>query len=109
MSREGAVAMGAGHAHGLGHAAGHGAPAGHAGARHRWRLAAAFVVTGAFFRLQPTWGLPPGPLALLYEGGHRAAGVGGVGGGVAATNNGAGPDPSGRRTYGSYRVEIFAS
>ncbi|HJC27764.1 MAG TPA: cation diffusion facilitator family transporter [Candidatus Dietzia intestinipullorum] len=101
--------MGAGHAHGLGHAAGHGAPAGHAGARHRWRLAAAFVLTAAFFGVELTAGLLSGSLALLSDAGHMAADVVALGAALAATIIATRPDPSGRRTYGSYRVEIFAS
>ncbi len=93
--------MGAGH--------GHGQETGHAGARHRWRLAAAFVLIAAFFGVELVYGLLTGSLALLSDAGHMAADVVALGAAVVATMIATKPDASGRRTYGSYRAEVFAS
>ena len=82
--------MGAGH--------GHGQATGHAGARHRWRLVVAFGLVGSFFAL-----------ALISDAGHRAADVVALGAALAATKIATRPDRTGRRSYGSYRAEIFAS
>lgn len=99
--------MGAGHGHGLGHA--HARPTGHAGARHRARMAAAFALTAAFFVVEMVAGLVSGSLALLSDAGHMAADVVALGSALAATVIATRPDSSGRRTFGSYRAEIFAS
>lgn len=93
--------MGAGH--------GHGRPMGHTGARYRLRLAAAFALTAAFFVVELVAGLVSGSLALLSDAGHMAADVVALGSALAATVIATRPDRSGRRTFGSYRVEIFAS
>jgi cobalt-zinc-cadmium efflux system protein len=89
--------MGAGHAHG------------HAGARHRWRLAVAFGLVAAFFSVELVAGLVSGSLALLSDAGHMAADVVALGAALVATRVAARPDTTGRRTYGSYRAEVFAS
>jgi cobalt-zinc-cadmium efflux system protein len=94
--------MGAGHGPG-----GHGHA--HAGARHRWRLAVAFVLVGSFFVVELVAGLVSGSLALISDAGHMAADVVALGAALAATRIAARPDTTGRRTYGSYRAEIFAS
>ncbi|MEH6819229.1 MAG: cation diffusion facilitator family transporter [Dietzia psychralcaliphila] len=102
--------MGAGHAHG-GHTHGpaHARPAGHAGARYRVRLACAFVLTAMFFVVELIAGLISGSLALLSDAGHMAADVVALGAALLATMVASRPDHSGRRTFGHYRVEIFAS
>lgn len=89
--------MGAGHAHG------------HAGARHRWRLAVAFVLVAAFFVVELTVGLATGSLALISDAGHMAADVVALGAALVATKIATRRDGTGRRTYGSYRAEVFAS
>nr|WP_193671089.1 cation diffusion facilitator family transporter [Nocardioides salarius] len=89
--------MGAGHGHG------------HAGARHRWRLGVAFVLVAGFFVIELIVGLVSGSLALLSDAGHMAADVVALGAALTATTIASRPDRSGRRTYGSYRVEVFAS
>lgn len=89
--------MGAGHSHG------------HAGGRHRWRLATAFCLVGAFFLVELVFGLLSGSLALISDAGHMAADVVALGAALAATKIATRPDTTGRRTYGSYRAEIFAS
>lgn len=92
-----------GHAHG-GHR-----PAGHAGGRHRWRLGVAFALIAAFFAVELTAGLLSHSLALLSDAGHMAADVVTLGAALVATRIATRPDTTGRRTYGSYRAEVFAS
>ncbi|QWC85710.1 cation diffusion facilitator family transporter [Nocardioidaceae bacterium] len=89
--------MGAGHGHG------------HAGGRHRWRLALAFGLVASFFVAELTVGLVSGSLALISDAGHMAADVVALGAALVATKIATRPDASGRRTYGSYRAEVFAS
>ena len=91
--------MGAGHGHG----------SGHAGTRHRWRLALAFALVGVFFVVELVVGLWSGSLALLSDAGHMAADVVALGAALAATRIATRADTTGRRTYGSYRAEVFAS
>lgn len=97
--------MGAGHAHGLGGDR----PTGHAGARFRARLGLAFLLTATFFVVELVAGLVSGSLALLSDAGHMGADVVALGAALAATVIAARPDSTGRRTFGHYRVEIFAS
>ncbi|HYJ27628.1 MAG TPA: cation diffusion facilitator family transporter [Nocardioides sp.] len=89
--------MGAGHGHG------------HAGARHRWRLALAFALVAGFFGVEFAVGLISGSLALISDAGHMAADVVALGAALVATKIATRPDATGRRTYGSYRAEVFAS
>ncbi|MEV5557799.1 cation diffusion facilitator family transporter [Nonomuraea wenchangensis] len=91
--------MGAGHGHSHGHAAG----------RHRWRLALAFVLIGCFFVVELVYGLLSGSLALMSDAGHMAADVVTLGAALLATRIATRPDTTGRRSYGSYRAEVFAS
>ncbi|GAA1477196.1 cation diffusion facilitator family transporter [Nocardioides aestuarii] len=90
--------MGAGHGHGQ-----------HAGGRHRWRLAVAFGLVGSFFVVELVAGLVADSLALLSDAGHMAADVVALGAALAATRIATRPDTTGRRTFGSYRAEVFAS
>ena len=87
--------------------AGHGY--GHAGARHRWRLAVAFGLVAGFFGVELAVGLATGSLALISDAGHMAADVVALGAALVATKIATRPDGTGRRTYGSYRAEVFAS
>lgn len=80
----------------------------HAG-RHRWRLAVAFGLVGAFFLVEVVAGLVSGSLALLSDAGHMAADVVGLGAALFATRIASRPDQTGRRSFGSYRAEVFAS
>ena len=91
--------MGAGHGHGHGHA----------GGRHRWRLAVAFALVASFFGVELVVGLVSGSLALISDAGHMAADVVALGAALVATKIATRPDGTGRRTYGSYRAEVFAS
>ena len=91
--------MGAGHGHG----------GGHAGGRHRWRLAVSFGLVATFFVVELIFGLLSGSLALLSDAGHMAADVVALGAALVATRIATRKDTSGRRTYGSFRAEVFAS
>lgn len=90
--------MGMGHDHGA-----------HAGAAHRWRLQVAFVLIAGFFVVELVAGLTSGSLALLSDAGHMAADVVALGAALVATRIATRPDSTGRRTYGSFRAEVFAS
>lgn len=93
--------MGAGHSHA--------APAGHAGARYRTRMMIAFGLVASFFFVELAAGIVSGSLALISDAGHMAADVVALGAALVATRIAARPDSTGRRTYGSYRAEVFAS
>jgi cobalt-zinc-cadmium efflux system protein len=101
--------MSAGHGHGNGHGHGTIAASGHAGGRHRWRLAASFALIAAFFVVELTYGLVSGSLALLSDAGHMAADVVTLAAALVATRVATRKDTTGRRSYGSYRAEVFAS
>lgn len=96
--------MSAGHSHGPAMPA-----AGHAGGRYRRRLAAAFALTATFFVVELIAGLVSNSLALISDAGHMAADVVALASTLLATHIATKPDTTGRRTYGSYRAEIFAS
>jgi cobalt-zinc-cadmium efflux system protein len=81
----------------------------HAGGRHQGRLAVAFVLVAVFFVVELVAGLLSGSLALVSDAGHMAADVVALGAALVATRMATRPDRSGRRTYGSYRAEVFAS
>jgi cobalt-zinc-cadmium efflux system protein len=87
--------------------AGHGHA--HPGATHRWRLRVAFVLVGAYFVVELVAGVVSGSLALLSDAGHMAADVVALGAALVATRIATRPDRTGRRTFGSYRAEVFAS
>lgn len=92
--------MSGGHSH---------APSGHAGGRHRWRLAVSFGLVASFFGVELVAGIMSQSLALLSDAGHMAADVVTLGAALLATRIASRPDTTGRRTFGSYRAEIFAS
>jgi cobalt-zinc-cadmium efflux system protein len=81
----------------------------HATGRHRWRLAVSFGLVAVFFVVELTFGLMSGSLALLSDAGHMAADVVALGAALVATRIATRADTTGRRTYGSYRAEVFAS
>lgn len=97
------------HNHLHGHSHPRGPADGHAGARHRWRLAVAFGLITAFFVVELVFGLLSGSLALVSDAGHMAADVVALGAALVATRIATRVDRTGRRTYGSYRAEVFAS
>lgn len=92
--------MSAGHNH---------APSGHAGGAHRWRLQLAFALVAGFFVVELVAALTSGSLALLSDAGHMAADVVALGAALVATRIATRIDTTGRRTFGSYRAEVFAS
>ncbi len=94
--------MGAGHSHPP-------APSGHAGARYRRRLTISFALIATFFVVELVWGLLSNSLALISDAGHMAADVVALGAALAATQIATRKDTTGRRTFGSYRAEVFAS
>lgn len=94
---------------GVGHGHGHGGDTGHAGGRHRWRLGVSFGLIAAFFVVELVVGLVSGSLALISDAGHMAADVVTLGAALVATKIATRADSTGRRTYGSYRAEVFAS
>ncbi|HSK27043.1 MAG TPA: cation diffusion facilitator family transporter, partial [Jiangellales bacterium] len=87
----------------------HGHVHGHAGARHRWRLAVAFGLVATFFVVELAAAMVSGSLALLSDAGHMAADVVALGAALLATRIATRPDTTGRRSFGSYRAEVFAS
>ncbi|WP_338538790.1 cation diffusion facilitator family transporter [Janibacter terrae] len=82
---------------------------GTAGGAHRWRLQLAFVLVAGYFVVELVAGLLSGSLALLSDAGHMAADVVALGAALVATRVASRPDSTGRRTFGSYRAEVFAS
>lgn len=92
--------MGSRHSHG---------PAGHVGGRHRSRLAIAFALTAILFLVELIAGLFAGSLALIADAGHMATDVVALGASLVATRIAVRKDTSGRRSFGSYRAEVFAS
>lgn len=82
---------------------------GHAGATHRWRLQLALALVLTFFVVELVTALRSGSLALLSDAGHMAADVVALTAAVVATAVATRPDRSGRRSYGSYRAEVFAA
>lgn len=76
---------------------------------HRRRLAVAFVLVSAFFVVELLAGVMSGSLALLSDAGHMAGDVVTLGAALVATRLALRPDTTGRRTFGSYRAEVFAS
>lgn len=90
-------------------AAGPGDHAVSATGRHRWRLAVTFTLVAGFFVVELLAGLVSGSLALLSDAGHMAADVVTLGAALLATRIATRPDRTGRRTFGSYRAEVFAS
>jgi cobalt-zinc-cadmium efflux system protein len=80
-----------------------------AAGRHRWRLAVTFAMVAVFFVVELLAGLASGSLALISDAGHMAADVTTLGAALIATRLATRRDTTGRRTFGSYRAEVFAS
>lgn len=87
-----------------GHGHGHSAAG-----RHRWRLSLAAGIVATFFVVELVAGLMAHSLALISDAGHMAADVVTLGAALFATRVAIRPDTTGRRTFGSYRAEVFAS
>jgi cobalt-zinc-cadmium efflux system protein len=62
-----------------------------------------------FFVVELVAGLASGSLALISDAGHMAADVTTLGAALVATRLATRKDTTGRRTFGSYRAEVFAS
>jgi cobalt-zinc-cadmium efflux system protein len=103
------MSAGHGHGHGPGHGHGHGDIEATAGGAHRWRLQLAFVLVAVFFVVELLVGLVSRSLALVSDAGHMAADVVALGAALVATRMATREDTTGRRTFGSYRAEVFAS
>jgi cobalt-zinc-cadmium efflux system protein len=72
-------------------------------------LGIAFGLVAAFLVVELVHGLLSGSLALISDAGHMAADVVALGAALVATRIATRADLTGRRTYGSYRAEVFAS
>lgn len=81
---------------------------GHA-ARHRWRLGLTVLLVAGFFAVELITALATGSLALLSDAGHMAADVITLAVALVATTVAVRPDHTGRRTFGRFRLEVFAS
>lgn len=81
----------------------------HVGTTHRWRLQVALALVGSFFVVELVVGLRSGSLSVISDAGHMAADTVGLIVALVATAWATRPDSTGRRTYGRYRVEIFAA
>jgi cobalt-zinc-cadmium efflux system protein len=94
------------HAHG-------GAPHSHAslraGARHKGRLFAAFLLLAAFMVVEVVTALYANSLALLSDAGHMVTDVLGIGMALAAIQLADRGTERGHRTFGLYRLEILAA
>lgn len=99
--------MGHGHGHSPTH--GGGAEALSAGGRHRSRLAIALVLIGGFFVVELVTALLTGSLSLLSDAGHMAGDVLTLAAALGAATVAGRGDRSGRRSFGLYRIEVFAS
>jgi len=72
-------------------------------------LAVTFVLVFAFFLVELVFGLMSNSLALISDAGHMSADVVALGAALVATRIATRLDTTGRKTYGSYRAEVFAS
>lgn len=99
----------ASHAHGHGHGHGHSHVSVSAGARHKGRLLAAFVVLATFMVVEVVGGIVTGSLALLSDAGHMLTDVLGIGMALAAIHLASRGSRRSHRTFGWYRLEILAA
>jgi cobalt-zinc-cadmium efflux system protein len=67
------------------------------------------VLVAGFFLVELLAAVASGSLALLSDAGHMAADVVALGAALVATRIATRKDTTGRRTFGSYRAEVFAS
>lgn len=95
--------MASGHSHGPELASGS------ATGRYRWRLGLTFGLVASFFLVESLAGILSSSLLLISDGGHTAAAVVALLAALLATKAATRPDKSERRSYGSYRAEVFAS
>ena len=87
----------------------HGDAAARAGARHAGRLWWAFALIASVFVLEAVAGVITGSLALLSDAGHMLTDVLGLGMALAAIHLANRAGTGGGRSFGLYRLEIFAA
>lgn len=87
----------------------HSIPSGHAGAKYKTRMAITFGMVFSFMIIEFIFGFISGSLALISDAGHMTADAITLGVALLATQIATRVDITGRRTYGSYRAEVFAS
>lgn len=80
-----------------------------AGARHRRALLVALLLGIAVFAVETVTAVFTNSLAMLSDAGHVLTDVAGLGLALAAIQVAARPVRAPRRTYGLYRLEIFAA
>lgn len=105
-SAEEAAATSPGHPDGDGHA--HGPRIGSAGQRHQKPLTIAFALTATYAIVELVGGLVTASLALISDAAHMGTDVLGLGLALAAIHL-AKRAAAGRRTYGTYRLEVLAA
>lgn len=93
-----------GHHHDL-----HFATEGHVGSKYKCKLAITFGMVFSFMFVELIFGLLSGSLSLISDAGHMSADAISLGVALLATHIATRTDTTGRRTYGSYRAEVFAS
>lgn len=97
------------HLGGHGHGHDHSGAARRAGARHRGRLVAAFLLTASYFVVELVGGILTNSLALLSDAGHMLTDVVGVGMALAAIQLASRGARARTHTFGLYRLEILAA
>ncbi len=80
-----------------------------AAGKHRSRLIITFALVAGFFVVELVAALSSGSLALLGDAGHMAADVVTLSAALLAVHLAPRRDKHGRRTFGNYRIEVFAS
>ncbi len=93
----------------MNHSHGHAPVTGHVGIRYRRRMLVSFALVAMFMVVELVFGFLSGSLALISDAGHMMADVVALGAALLATTIAARSTSDGRRTYGSYRVEVFAA
>ncbi|WP_028822523.1 cation diffusion facilitator family transporter [Propionimicrobium lymphophilum] len=87
----------------------HSVPKGHVGSKYRTRLAITFSLVVSFMIVEFVFGFLSGSLALISDAGHMSADSITLGVALLATVIATRTDKTGRKTYGSFRAEVFAS
>ena len=93
----------------MNHPHSHAPTSGHVGVRYRRRMLATFLLVGTFMVVELVFGILSGSLALVSDAGHMLADVVALGAALLATTLAARSSSTRKRTYGSYRAEVFAS
>ena len=93
----------------MNHPHSHAPTSGHVGVRYRRRMLATFLLVGRFMVVELVFGILSGSLALVSDAGHMLADVIALAAALLSTTLAARSSSTGKRTYGSYRAEVFAS